>query len=150
MRLMINPLNFFADLKTIVQIQVGDVNDNAPVFNQSAYKASIRENSPFHTYVIRIHATDPDRGTNGEVWYQIASGDTNNMFEIDNKTGVVYTVLPIDREQYERFTLTIKAEDKGKPKSRKVESKFSIIHSLFLLPRLSFAIEDAKLNFVLS
>ena len=106
--------------QTFVQIHVGDVNDNDPIFNQSVYKASLKENSPPKIYVITVFATDLDKGANGEVWYQITSGNINNAFEIDNRTGVIVAVTPVDREQFSKYTLVVKAEDKGAPVKRKV------------------------------
>ena len=96
------------------------MNDNDPAFNQTVYKATLKENSPPGTYVIRVSATDPDKGTNGEVWYQITSGNINDAFVIDNRTGVIVAVAAIDREKFSKYTLVIKAEDKGTPVKRKV------------------------------
>ena len=67
-----------------------------------------------------MYANDPDKGANGEVWYQITSGNINDAFEIDNRTGVIVAVSPIDREKFSKYTLVVKAEDKGIPVRRKV------------------------------
>ena len=101
-------------------MHVGDENDNNPVFNQSTYKTSIKENSPPNTFVIRVSATDADKGTNGEVWYQMTSGNINSAFEINNRTGDIVAVKAIDREQFSKYTLVIKAEDRGMPVKRQV------------------------------
>ena len=108
----------------IVQIRIGDLNDNDPVFNQSEYKASLKENIAERHHVISVLATDADQGTNGEVWYQITSGNADNTFQINNRTGEVFSVKPVDRERIPKFTLTIKGEDKGTPSTRKVLTIF--------------------------
>ncbi|XP_065063594.1 protocadherin Fat 4-like isoform X2 [Rhopilema esculentum] len=103
----------------IVQIKIGDLNDNDPVFNQSEYKAFLKENIAGKHHVISVLATDADQGTNGEVWYQITSGNTDETFQINNRTGEVFSVKPVDRERNPKFTLTIKGEDRGTPSTRK-------------------------------
>ena len=104
----------------LVQIQIGDLNDNDPVFNQSVYLTNIEENVIGTKLVTRVLATDADQGSNGEVWYQITSGNIGGVFSVDKKTGDVFAVKPLDREKVSRYSLAIKAEDKGTPSSRKV------------------------------
>lgn len=43
-------------------VEVGDVNDQAPVFSQSIYNASVAENRDPGEPVIRVSATDKDSG----------------------------------------------------------------------------------------
>ena len=52
-----------------IHVTVLDANDNAPVFSQAAYKASIPENAPLETVVVVVRASDADEGVNGEVTY---------------------------------------------------------------------------------
>uniref|UniRef100_A0A8C6T890 Cadherin domain-containing protein n=1 Tax=Neogobius melanostomus TaxID=47308 RepID=A0A8C6T890_9GOBI len=74
----------------IIHVTVLDANDNAPVFSQTVYKASLPENSPPDTLVITVTATDADDGINSEVTYQFEHlSNKNNMFSIDHKSGVV-------------------------------------------------------------
>lgn len=40
-----------------------DVNDNAPVFAQNSYSASINMINPVGVHVITVHATDKDQVT---------------------------------------------------------------------------------------
>ena len=49
--------------ETVIDIQVLDVNDNAPHFDESTYQASVREHSVMGTVVEQIAATDLDIGT---------------------------------------------------------------------------------------
>ncbi len=55
-----------------IHITVLDVNDNAPVFLQSIYKATVTENAPKDTLVSKVSANDPDEGINGKIEYYIA------------------------------------------------------------------------------
>ena len=43
-------------------VHVVDVNDNAPVFERSAYMVQVDENAPIGTRVTTIRATDKDIG----------------------------------------------------------------------------------------
>uniref|UniRef100_A0A4W6D1A7 Cadherin domain-containing protein n=1 Tax=Lates calcarifer TaxID=8187 RepID=A0A4W6D1A7_LATCA len=52
-----------------IDVTVLDINDNAPVFNQSVYKATVMENSPRDTYVTTVNASDADIGSNSIVTY---------------------------------------------------------------------------------
>ncbi|KAF3838395.1 hypothetical protein F7725_010163 [Dissostichus mawsoni] len=54
----------------VIHITVLDANDNAPVFSQAVYKASLPENSHVDTVVVTVSATDADEGVNGDVTYE--------------------------------------------------------------------------------
>jgi len=51
-------------------VTVLDRNDNAPDFSTIEYRASIVENSPAGTEVLRVTARDPDLGAYGQVTYK--------------------------------------------------------------------------------
>ena len=60
---------------------VVDKNDNPPVFDESTYLFSVEEN----TEVVRslaVRAQDADAGANGEVQYEIVSGNELGTFII--------------------------------------------------------------------
>ena len=50
-----------------VMVIVGDVNDNAPVFERMEWWASVAENSPVSSTLLRVRANDADVGPNAEV-----------------------------------------------------------------------------------
>ena len=52
-----------------LDVYVRDANDNNPSFESVAYETRIYENLPVGTSVLRVRATDPDSGANGEVRY---------------------------------------------------------------------------------
>ena len=113
-------LSSFFSSQTVVSIVVDDVNDNDPVFNQSSYAGHVLENSNVSTSVATVYATDRDRDENGHVSYKITAGNIGNAFEVNNLTGVVTVKGAIDREMVKEFKLTVRAEDGGRPSSRKV------------------------------
>uniref|UniRef100_A0A3Q3EAH1 Cadherin domain-containing protein n=1 Tax=Labrus bergylta TaxID=56723 RepID=A0A3Q3EAH1_9LABR len=73
----------------VIHVTVLDANDNAPVFSQAVYKASLPENSPLDTVVVTVSATDADEGVNGEVTYEFGhvTEDVKKIFSIDRKGG---------------------------------------------------------------
>lgn len=54
-----------------IQIDVLDMNDNAPSFKQKQYTGVILENSEIGSSVLNISAVDPDIGSAGVVKYSI-------------------------------------------------------------------------------
>ncbi|VDI43616.1 Hypothetical predicted protein, partial [Mytilus galloprovincialis] len=72
-----------------ISINVDDVNDNPPIFDQSQYKATINESAPIGTLVIHAAASDDDIGVNSDITYSLL--DDSNQFEIDPKTGEIRT-----------------------------------------------------------
>lgn len=98
-----------------VIVTVLDTNDNAPEFEQSVYRASVLENSPSGTLVVRVHATDLDEGPNGEVRYSFSNAtaaDLQQMFLIHPHTGEV-TVSGDLAVQRPLLEMLIEARDKG-------------------------------------
>uniref|UniRef100_A0A8C6SX19 Cadherin domain-containing protein n=1 Tax=Neogobius melanostomus TaxID=47308 RepID=A0A8C6SX19_9GOBI len=95
-------------------INVLDINDNAPVFAQSLYKATVSENVKIGTSIITLNATDLDAGQNGEVFYALSKagrGKQNDMFDIDEKTGTVTNKMNIDFEENSAFEIRVQASD---------------------------------------
>ncbi|XP_039976633.1 protocadherin beta-16-like isoform X10 [Xiphias gladius] len=98
-----------------ITINVLDVNDNAPVFTKSVYKATVTENSPRGTSVITVSASDKDGGSNGEISYVISNSRRrlSDLFQIDQKTGEVILIGEIDYEKAKLFQIDIEAIDNG-------------------------------------
>ncbi|XP_053703387.1 protocadherin-16-like isoform X1 [Synchiropus splendidus] len=93
-------------------VQLIDVNDEAPVFQRPEFEALVMENRGPGTTVLTVSATDRDHGSNGHVTY---GGVTEEGFVINPVTGVITTTKELDREQHERYTLTVFARDGGLP-----------------------------------
>ncbi|XP_013415882.1 LOW QUALITY PROTEIN: cadherin-related tumor suppressor-like, partial [Lingula anatina] len=96
-----------------VTINVIDVNDHTPSFQQSRYEIAVSEALPVNYRFFQVTATDADGGQNGEVVYNITRGGTA-FFKIF-PDGVLYIAQELDREAQEIYHLTIKAEDRGTP-----------------------------------
>ncbi|XP_045887283.1 protocadherin beta-8-like [Micropterus dolomieu] len=96
----------------VIHVTVLDANDNAPVFNQAIYKASLPENSPLDTVVVAVSASDADEGINGEVTYEFDHiSDESNVFSLDQTTGEVKVSGSIDYEELSAYEMQITAKD---------------------------------------
>ncbi|NWY66895.1 PCDGK protein, partial [Erithacus rubecula] len=99
-----------------IHIDVVDANDNAPVFNQSTYKASVRENTPSGTLVARISAYDLDDGPNGDIVYSFSShtpAKVRELFALDSATGELRVKGQLDYEEAKLYEIYLQAKDKG-------------------------------------
>ncbi|XP_030251964.1 protocadherin beta-16-like [Sparus aurata] len=98
-----------------IDITVLDVNDNAPVFNQSVYKATVIENASRGTNIVTVNATDADSGSNGYITYSISNVRSNiaDLLSIDQVSGALFASGPIDFEKDKKYELRIDAKDQG-------------------------------------
>ena len=94
-------------------MNVIDINDNAPKINNESLKGSIKENMEGEHKIADIDATDADQGSNGELEYSILNG--KDLFKINEGTGVVTVLKPLDREEQEYYNITVVVKDKGNP-----------------------------------
>ncbi|XP_053319407.1 protocadherin gamma-C5-like isoform X7 [Spea bombifrons] len=102
-----------------ITVIVLDINDNAPVFNQSVYKIRLKENIPSKTVIVTLNATDLDEGTNGETEYFFDDhtfDSAKKIFELNSHTGEIFIKGSLDYEQLNFYELSVRAVDKGLPK----------------------------------
>lgn len=127
-----------------VEVQVLDVNDNAPNFfaydelfewkhpeagelsNHNfesvmmlpVYKATLEENAPIGTVVTRVYANDTDfiGNGNGLILYSLPQKKNQmNLFTIDSKEGIITTTARLDYENQSVHNVTVVASDLGSP-----------------------------------
>ncbi|XP_039478478.1 protocadherin gamma-A11-like [Oreochromis aureus] len=98
-----------------IHVTVRDTNDNAPVFMQSIFKASVKENVPGGTLVVSLSATDADEGINGHVTYHFnrMSGNVAELFHLDENTGDLTVTGIIDYEENKLYEIGVQAKDQG-------------------------------------
>ncbi|CAL7951403.1 unnamed protein product [Xylocopa violacea] len=104
----------------VVVVFITDVNDNKPVFKDcSMYNPKVEEGAPNGSTVIKVQATDEDKGVNGQVKYSIVQqpNQKGTKFTVDEETGQVSTNKVFDREGDDgKFvSVTVKATDQGEP-----------------------------------
>uniref|UniRef100_A0A8C7MGC9 FAT atypical cadherin 2 n=1 Tax=Oncorhynchus kisutch TaxID=8019 RepID=A0A8C7MGC9_ONCKI len=98
-----------------VEIEVEDVNDNAPVFSKLTDTVDIPEGLPIGTSVLQISATDRDSGRNRDLTFHILGMGENetDFFNIDPQSGLIVTTQVLDYEKTKHFQLKITAKDNG-------------------------------------
>ncbi|KAM9849734.1 protocadherin beta-15-like [Aulostomus maculatus] len=97
----------------VIHVTVLDANDNAPSFSQDVYKASLPENSPLDTVVVKVSASDADEGVNGEVTYDFSriAEKAKKVFSLDSKTGEIKVTGALDFESNAKYEMRINAKD---------------------------------------
>ncbi|KAK0090985.1 hypothetical protein PV326_003908 [Microctonus aethiopoides] len=104
-----------------VLIELDDVNDNAPVFEQTEYTRTVREGATSFEPQMFVRATDVDGPAhgNGNITYSISqhNGMSDEVFKINSVTGEVTMNHPAKSGDTERslYELNIRATDHGYP-----------------------------------
>ncbi|XP_034079307.1 protocadherin-12 isoform X1 [Gymnodraco acuticeps] len=100
-------------------VHVLDENDNAPVFSNSLYKASFKENNVAGFRALKVEAYDVDLEFSGRVSYSIRNLNEVEMstipFSIHQTSGVISVQKPLDFEESRSYTLMVEAIDQGYP-----------------------------------
>uniref|UniRef100_A0A8B9JF52 Cadherin domain-containing protein n=1 Tax=Astyanax mexicanus TaxID=7994 RepID=A0A8B9JF52_ASTMX len=98
-----------------INISVLDVNDNAPICNQTLYKVQVKENALIGTHLTTVNAVDADGGVNGQVSYSIGQANeaARKGFEVNSGTGEITLLQTLDFEKESSYLLYITAMDIG-------------------------------------
>uniref|UniRef100_A0A4W5KZU5 Cadherin domain-containing protein n=1 Tax=Hucho hucho TaxID=62062 RepID=A0A4W5KZU5_9TELE len=99
----------------MVNINLTDVNDNAPMFSRDVYTAVVSEDATIGESIVKLTAEDVDSQVNGDILYSIVSGDRENQFFIDPLSGMVKVNKQLDRETVSGYSLAVRALDSGVP-----------------------------------
>ncbi|XP_051157574.1 fat-like cadherin-related tumor suppressor homolog [Leptopilina boulardi] len=102
-----NPKHF---ARTSVHIKLKDYNDNAPVFVDDPYEASVKENALPGTVLVKLMTADKDVDMNTSVDFYITAGDSRSQFQV-RSTGEVFVAKSLDRETTDRYELSIVGTD---------------------------------------
>nr|XP_023416328.1 LOW QUALITY PROTEIN: protocadherin alpha-C2 [Cavia porcellus] len=97
-----------------VTIVVVDTNDNAPVFERSVYCTKVPETAPSGTVLFQVQASDPDEGSNGEVWYSLSNStraELRHLFHVHPKSGEVRVAASLEKETCSSEQVWIQATD---------------------------------------
>uniref|UniRef100_A0A8D3B4U7 FAT atypical cadherin 3b n=1 Tax=Scophthalmus maximus TaxID=52904 RepID=A0A8D3B4U7_SCOMX len=121
------------EASTTVIVQVGDVNDNPPVFQQIRYVGEISEAAPVNSVVLAedgnplvIQATDRDRNHNALLVFQIVDDTARMFFSVDSGTGSIRTIASLDYEAFSEFVFRVHVRDGGQP-ARTADSPAQVV-----------------------
>ncbi|XP_059681517.1 protocadherin beta-15-like [Gavia stellata] len=101
-------------------VDISDVNDNAPVFNQTSYTMHVRENNVPTVLVGAVSAVDADVGPNAKVTYSLALAHPAerppcSCISVNSENGHVFVLRPLDYEQVRQIEVLVRASDAGSP-----------------------------------
>jgi hypothetical protein len=100
--------------QTTVTVELEDVNDNPPVFSEQTYDGTVKLDDPVGTSVLNVTAQDADSGINGQIAYDIVSGNEDGLFSITT-SGEMKLTDHLDENDHEKYLVTISARDHGQP-----------------------------------
>ncbi len=96
-----------------VDIQITDVNDNAPVFEEIPFRVNISQTHALGQYVTKLVATDKDEGVNGQVYYSFPTPSV--YFDLNRVTGIISTKQVLDPSAVRVHRLDVTAADGSNP-----------------------------------
>ncbi|XP_040470292.1 protocadherin-23 [Falco naumanni] len=99
--------------QAFVRIEIEDINDNQPVFEQAVYVASISSHTQPGTEIVNVVATDRDLGIYGTVTYELVPGEFSSFFTVDTSTGIIYLISALGHLARSVLFLTVSARDGG-------------------------------------
>uniref|UniRef100_A0A3Q2CVV9 Si:ch211-186j3.6 n=1 Tax=Cyprinodon variegatus TaxID=28743 RepID=A0A3Q2CVV9_CYPVA len=94
-----------------VRVFISDVNDNKPVFAQPSYEVDVDEDADVGFAILTVSANDGDEGGNAKLRYQITSGNTGGVFDVEPEVGAIFIAQPLDYELNKRYKLHVLASD---------------------------------------
>ncbi|XP_043113666.1 cadherin-related family member 2 [Puntigrus tetrazona] len=98
---------------TSVTINIIDVNDNVPVFEEDVYEFSVDEHCDDGTVVGTVTATDEDALDAGKLTYKLMPENILELFDVHPETGVIFVKngQRLDREGTNSYSPTLQAKD---------------------------------------
>ncbi|NWV16629.1 PCDGH protein, partial [Origma solitaria] len=101
--------------RTELVLEVSDVNDNAPVFEEAAYSAYVAENNAAGALVLRVVAVDADAGQNAWLSYELAKATEPGLFRVGLHSGEVRTARAVSERDAAKQRVVAVVKDHGQP-----------------------------------
>ena len=98
----------------LIEITIGDVNDNTPTLLPLLQTVTLPEDLPLSIPFLSFSCSDEDTGVNGETDFQIISSSGMDTFRI-SENGIVELVSPLDFEVTQNYSITVVCTDAGNP-----------------------------------
>ncbi|KAM9458723.1 uncharacterized protein ACWYII_010658 isoform 3-T3 [Salvelinus alpinus] len=90
--------------------------DEPPRFSQAHYRMDVSENCPPACTVGRVSAVDPDTGLTNNIRFSIdPQSDQEALFRITADSGLITTVMELDREREQWHNITVIAMQRDNP-----------------------------------
>ncbi|NWU00580.1 PCDGH protein, partial [Urocynchramus pylzowi] len=98
-----------------VEVEVLDVNDNAPELTLTSVSSPVPEDAPAGTVVALLKVRDRDFGENGHVSCELSGEAPLSIVASPGGSYKVVTASALDREQACEHRVTVVARDRGRP-----------------------------------
>ncbi|NXG67077.1 PCDA2 protein, partial [Hemiprocne comata] len=133
-----------------VELEVTDINDNAPLFPAARKNLSIPENSPAGSRFPLEGASDADIGSNAQLSYTLSPSEHFGLevkSKDENKISVVLLLTKsLDREAVPVHRLVVTASDGGRPSlTGTMELVISVLDANDNAPQFNQSVYKAKL-----
>ncbi|XP_055574798.1 protocadherin alpha-2-like [Falco cherrug] len=133
-----------------VELEVTDINDNAPLFPAARKNLSLPENSPAGSRFPLEGASDADIGANAQLSYALSPNE-HFVVEVKSKDEKKISVIlvltkPLDRESVAVHRLVLTASDGGRPPlTGTVELVISVLDANDNAPQFNQSVYKAQL-----
>ena len=133
-----------------LNINLTDVNDNVPFFEQAQYDAYLEENQPAGTQVIRMEAIDLDSARYATVIYSIVEPQMLQHFRIDSSSGVISSDRSFDFEKESLYRMQVSARNPDSGEFNTTDLNIHITGNNEFFPRFQqpvfqFAVSESAL-----
>ena len=99
-----------------VEIEISDVNDNAPVFEDYPFRAQIPVSTQIGQNVLKVRAFDADESLNGDLVYSFPmENPAQTLFQIHPNSGIVTVASSLSQENGKLHRIEVEARDRGTP-----------------------------------
>lgn len=98
-----------------VEINISDVNDNAPVFEKYPFRTRVSIGTLPGQNILRVSANDADEGVNGDIVYSFLYEEEKPKFRIHPTTGMITASLSLSQDNGKVYHLEVLARDRGNP-----------------------------------
>ncbi|NXG57010.1 PCDBE protein, partial [Hemiprocne comata] len=98
-----------------VEVQVEDVNDNAPELIITSFTSTLSEAAPPNTVVALFNVRDRDSGDNGRTSCELIGEQHFSTAPLAADAYALVTSEALDREEVAEYNVTLRARDQGSP-----------------------------------
>ncbi|NXN19187.1 PCDGH protein, partial [Indicator maculatus] len=98
-----------------IEVEVLDVNDNAPEIIMLSVSSPVPEDAPIGTVVALVNVNDPDSGENGQVRCELSGEAPLSLVASSGGSYKLVLAKALDREESVFHELVLKARDGGEP-----------------------------------
>ncbi|KAI1902540.1 hypothetical protein AGOR_G00016930 [Albula goreensis] len=112
-----------------IQVDVADVNDNPPRFEQTSYTVYVQENNAPGASLCTVRAQDADANENARITYTVLNDNNHGVpvtsyVSVRSDTGEAYALRSFDYETLREFHFQVKAQDGGIPPLSRVATVY--------------------------